>query len=52
MRRAVAGLSDAFDAVEAARWAVMEREAGDDIAAGRVRPTFTSAEDLIAHLDA
>jgi hypothetical protein len=50
MRRLLAAATQAFDAVEAARWAVMERQADEDIAAGRVGPTYTNADDFMASL--
>lgn len=50
MRRRLATLASAFNEVEAQRWALLEREAGEDLATGRLGPTFTSAEELIAHL--
>lgn len=42
--------SDACAAIDAARWAILEREADADIAAGRTGQTFTSAADLLASL--
>lgn len=46
----VAALLEVFNAVEGARWAVMEREADHDIAAGRVSLSFADADDAIAFL--
>jgi len=51
MHRLLATLASALNEIEAQRWAVLEREADEDMAASRVRPTFTSAEDLIAYLN-
>jgi hypothetical protein len=51
-RGLIAALGEVFDAVEGARWAALEREADDDIAAGRVSPTFANAADAIAYLNA
>ncbi|MEJ8827051.1 hypothetical protein WKW80_34510 [Variovorax humicola] len=45
-------MGEVFDVVEGARWATLEREADDDIAAGRVSPAFTNAADAIACLNA
>jgi hypothetical protein len=42
--------ADAFEAVQAFRWAVMEHDAEIDIALGHVSEDFTSVEDLIASL--
>jgi capsule polysaccharide export protein KpsE/RkpR len=47
----LAAQTDAYAALEAARWAVLEREADTDIAAGRIGQTFTSAADMMASLD-
>jgi hypothetical protein len=46
-----AAYADAFEAVQAFRWALMEQAADADIAAGRVH-TFDSAEALLAQLQA
>jgi len=51
VQQLAATLTDVFAALEACRWAVLEREADDDIAAGRVSPAFTSAADAIAYLN-
>jgi hypothetical protein len=50
-RGLIDALSEVFDAVEGARWATLEREADDDIAAGRVSPAFSNAADAMAYLD-
>jgi capsule polysaccharide export protein KpsE/RkpR len=42
--------ADAYRALEAARWAVLEREADSDLTAGRIGETFTSAVELMASL--
>lgn len=42
--------TDAYAALEAARWAVLEREADTDITSGRIGQTFTSAADMMASL--
>lgn len=42
--------ADGYAALEAARWAVLEREADSDITAGRIGQTFTSAADMLASL--
>ena len=42
--------ADAFEAVQAFRWAVMEHDAEIDIASGHTSKPFTSVEDLIASL--
>lgn len=42
---------EAFAALEAARWAVLEREADSDVANNLVGRTFSSAADLMASLD-
>ena len=41
---------DCYAALEAARWAVLEREADADVTAGRIGQTFTSAADMLASL--
>lgn len=48
--RYLAALSDAYAALDAARWAILEREADADVAAGRIGQTFTNAADLLASL--
>lgn len=48
--RYLAVQSDAYAAADAARWAILEREADADVAAGRIGRTFTSAADLLASL--
>jgi hypothetical protein len=52
VQRLAATLADLFAVLEGCRWAVLEREADDDIAAGRVSPAFTNAADAIAFLNA
>ena len=52
LRRLMASVGAVYDAIEEARWTIMEREADDDLAAGRVGPTFANAADLITHLNA
>lgn len=52
VQQLAATLAEIFAALEGCRWAVLEREADDDIAAGRVSPAFTSAADAIAYLNA
>lgn len=49
--RYLAAQTDAYRALEAARWAVLEREADADVTAGRIGRTFTSAADMMASLD-
>ena len=51
-RELLAALNEVFDAVEGARWATLEREADDDLAAGRISPAFSNAADAIAYLNA
>ena len=46
----LAVVTDGYRALEGARWAVLEREADSDVAAGRIGQTFTSAADLMADL--
>jgi hypothetical protein len=41
----------AYAALEGARWAVLEREADEDVKAGRVGATYSSAADMMASLD-
>lgn len=51
MHRLLATLASALNEIEVQRWAALQCEADEDMAASRVRPTFTSAEDFIAHLN-
>ena len=51
LRRQLVALADLFDAIESARWAVLEREADIDIDQGKVK-SFDSVDDLIADLNA
>ena len=48
-RNAAAAAADAIDAMQAFKWAVMERSADTDIEAGRVQ-TFSNADDLLNEL--
>lgn len=48
-RNVAASATDTLEALQAYKWAVMERNADADIAAGRVE-AFDSVDDLLAHL--
>lgn len=50
VRRLIVATTVAFDAVEGARWSIMERQADEDIAAGQLSEVFGSADALFASL--
>ncbi|RST47328.1 hypothetical protein [Variovorax sp. MHTC-1] len=50
LKRQLVVLADLFDAIESARWAVMEREADLDIDQGKVK-YFESVDDLLSELN-